>query len=164
VSAGDIIYISASLVASALVLFLIVYAGNSALNGLQDSGQLSAQANQSVEDLQTNGLARTDYAFFGLFIGYALALIVSSWFIAGNPLFSFIYIIIIVLSVIISAILSNVWESVTRSSAFSGLVTSWPLTDHLLTYLPYYTLVLGVVGLIVMYGKPYFSSGTGGNL
>lgn len=98
---------------------------------------------------------RLDYIVFGLFIGLILGLIVTGWFIGGNPIFMFAYFIVVVITVVCSTILSNVWEEVTQSSIFGVTVASFPISNNLLLNLPLYMSVIGIIGMVVMFAKPY---------
>lgn len=162
-TATDVVYTTVALVGLALTLFICLYAGNAVLDGLQDSGALSTTANTSVESVQTGALAKTDYLVFASFIGLALAIIILSWFIGGNPIFFFIYFLVNAVCVVVAAILSNVWYDVTTQPVFSSTLALMTKTNHIMTYLPFYMAVIGVIGIIVAYAKPYVSEG-GGNL
>lgn len=89
-----------------------------------------------------------------IFLGMVLALIITSWFVAGRPVFGFLYMIVIIIGVGLSAILSNVWETTTIMARFGAAVGSFPITNHLLSYLPIYTLAVGFIGMVVMFAKP----------
>lgn len=99
---------------------------------------------------------RLDYVMFGLFIGLCLALIITGYLIGGNPIFMFIYFIVIGVMVGLSAILSNIWETVSTSTTFTSTLVSFPITNKLLLGLPIYMTVLGFIGIVVMFAKPYF--------
>lgn len=103
-----------------------------------------------------NTLGRLDYLVFGLFIGLVLALIITAWFVGGNPIFMFIYFIVVVLGVVFSTIMSNVWETMSQASVFGSTVAEFSLTNNLILNLPVYMSVIGFIGLVVMFAKPYF--------
>lgn len=104
---------------------------------------------------------RLDYLIFGLFIGLILAILIASYFIAGNPIFVFLYFLVTVIGIAVSAVIANAWDDITSASiwttilpSFTG-VTAFPITNHIMTYLPYYTAVIGMLGLGVMFIRPY---------
>jgi hypothetical protein len=103
-----------------------------------------------------------DYVIFGLFIGLVLALLITAWFIGGNPVFMFLYFIFVVLAVVMSAILSNVWESYSGNSVFGLTIASFPITNNLLSYLPLYIGIVGFIGVVAMFAKPYLGGGVEG--
>src|SRR3990172_5790523 len=99
--------------------------------------------------------SRLDYVIFGLFIGLVLALIITAWFIGGEPIFMFIYFMFVVIAVIISAVLSNAWEQFTGSAIFGLTIAAFPITNNLLSNLPLYSGIIGFVGVVAMFAKPY---------
>jgi len=94
---------------------------------------------------------RLDYVVFGLFIGLTLALLVGSFFAAYHPVLMFIYFLVVVVGVIASTVLSNVWVNVSQSSVFGSTIVTFPITNNLLTNLPLYVGVVGIIGLFVMF-------------
>lgn len=107
-----------------------------------------------VLNATSNNLGRIDYLLFGAYIGMILAMIITSWFVPGNAIYAFIYMLVAVIAVIVSAFLANVWESISQSAALTGAVNSFPITNNILTYLPMYTAVVAFIGLVVMFAKP----------
>lgn len=97
---------------------------------------------------------RLDYVVGGLFTALMLGIIITGWFVGGHSIFMIVYFIVIITSIITSAVLSNVWETVSTSAQLISSLTSFPITDHLLTYLPRYSLIVGFIGVIVMFAKP----------
>lgn len=125
-----------------------------------------AEINQSqaAVDSINGGLRaanRLDYVVFGLFIGLVLAILITGWFVGGNPLFMFIYILVSVMAVILGAVLSNVWETTTSMVIFGATIAAFPLTNNLMTYLPLILAIIGILGTIVMFGKPATDGGGG---
>jgi len=106
----------------------------------------------------TDVVNRLDYVIFGLFIGLILGLIITGWFVGGHPIFMFIYFIVMVLAVILSVVLSNVWYEISQASVFGTTVLSFPITNHLLLRMPFYSAIIGFIGFVVMFAKPYFQN------
>ena len=104
-------------------------------------------------------MARFDWLLFGTYIGMVLALIITSWYVPGNAIYAFIYMIVAVIAVIISAFLANVWEAISQATVLSGTASAFPIANHLLTYLPFYTAVVAFIGLVVMFAKPQDQGG-----
>lgn len=101
---------------------------------------------------------RMDYVIFGLFIGLILGVIITGWFVGGNPIFMFIYFIVVVIAVILAMIFSNVWDTVSQSSIFGTTVTHFTITNNIMGNLPLYIAIIGIIGLVVMFAKPYVVS------
>lgn len=154
-AASDILMIAVVLFAFGTGFFVINYVSHSVFDQIQANEVINSTGNATAAfETMTTMANRTDYILFTLFIGLVLALIVSSWFVAGNPLFTFLYLIVIVITVVLSAILSNVWESVTGKAIFGTTLANFPLTNNLMQLLPIYMTLIGIVGLVVIFGKP----------
>ena len=157
-TAQDVLFIAVIVFALAIGFFTLYFMANQAYDKMINNSVINSS--QPTIDVLNAGKAMTnklDYVFFAIFIGFILSLMVSSYFIGGNPLFMFIYFIIVVIGVILSIVLSYVWDLVSGSSIFGSSVLSFPLTNNIMQYLPYYIAVIGIVGMILMFAKPYFS-------
>lgn len=113
------------------------------------------QGSQAVSD-------RMDYVVFGVFIALVLGIIISGWFVGGNPLFMGIYFLISVISTIVATVLANVWETTSQASIFGTTIQHFPITNNLMLNLPVYIAIVGFIGVVVMFAKPYLFSGGGG--
>jgi len=154
-SARDVIVISALTFVTAIIIYIIAFSGNAVIQRmiLTPGVNESAGAVRALEGTQRT-ILRFDYVVFGVFIGLTLSLIITGWFVAGNPIFSFIYFLVIVFAVAISAILSNVWQEMTSQVTLNTLLYSFPISNQLMVHLPLYTTIIGFIGLIVMFAKP----------
>lgn len=151
----DVLFIAVLLFAFGVGFFVLHFAMNTVVDELLLEPAING-TQETVDSFNSVKVVvnRLDYLLFMLFIGLVLALIISSWFIAGNIIFMFVYFIVIVLSVIISTVLSNVWETMHVLPQFGVTIASFPLTNNLLTYLPIYISVVGFVGIVTMFAKP----------
>lgn len=159
-SARDVIFISVILFMFSIgffVVYNISYTVTDSMIGISAINQ-SAAAVQALRGSQAVA-DRMDYVVFGLFIGLVLALIISGWFIGGNPIFMVIYFLVVVMGVVFSTVLSNTWETTTQSSIFGTTITHFPLTNNLMSNLPVYIAVIGFLGIVVMFAKPYVTGG-----
>lgn len=155
-SAQDVLMIGVLIFAFGLGFFVVNFMMDQVVTEMVAVPAINA-SNASVvaiESMQTTA-ARLDYVIFGLFIGLLLGLIITSWFIGGNPLFIFIYFIVWMIAVVISTVLSNTWETVTSMAIFGTTIVDFPLTNNLIAYLPIYIAVVGFIGFVIMFAKPY---------
>jgi len=157
-AARDILFIGVLLFTFGIGFFIIHFMMDTVVTEIVSIPALNA-TNASVdawESIRTT-TNRLDYVIFGLFIGLVLALIITSWFIGGNPIYMFIYFIIIIIAVVISTVLANTWETVSGMVVFGTTIVSFPITNNLLLKLPIYIAVVGFIGIITMFAKPYFT-------
>jgi len=125
---------------------------------------LNEQANQSegaVTAFNTviTMTGRLDYVIFGVFIGLTLGILITGLFVGGHPLFMILYFFLVCILTGLSAIISNVWEAFSNRADFITSLPAFPITNHLLTYFPIYIAVVGGLGIIAMFAKPYVFGG-----
>ena len=153
-AARDILFTGAILFILASSFFVLKFTSTTITDKLTMS-PLNESA-QAVSALRASDAAvsKSDYLFFGAFIALFLGLIITGWFIGGVPIFMFIYFLFIVVATLVGAFLSNFWETTTTASIFGTTILSFPITNHIMLYLPFYLAVFGTAGLIVMFAKP----------
>lgn len=158
--ARDVLVLVVILFISALVFFPLYLI----FDNIHDALVLNPEIASSAPTVEALGgiervIGRLDYMVFGLFIGYTLAVLITGWLVGGQPIFMIAYFIMIVMAVIVGAILSNVWEAFSESPELVATLPNFVLTNNLMTYLPVYASIVGFLGVVVMYGKPYLRGG-----
>lgn len=159
-TARDVILIGVLVFIIAVGMFVIYFAMTTTVNKLVTAPVIN-ESNATVTAFQgvNNVTSKLDYVVFAVFIGLVLALIITSWFVGGEPIFMFIYFIFVVIAVIVSAILSNVWETLVNKAAFGATLAAFPITNQLLTNFPLYVGIVGFIGVVAMFAKPYLAPG-----
>lgn len=155
-AARDVVVITAMVFLFAVVFLTSHYTLNQAFDRLQNNTVINAsQPTVTVLDSAQDLTSRFDYIIFAIFITLALALIITGWFIGGHPIFMFIYFIIVVVGTVLGAVFANAWETISTKAIFAVTLSSFPLTNHILNALPIYTAIIGFIGIVVMFGKPF---------
>lgn len=160
-AARDILIIGVILFTIAVGFFIIKFTADTIVSRMV-AIPLINQSTATVEALQgaNNKLnVGYDYLLLGLFIGLSLALIITGWFIGGEPIFAFIYILIVILGTVFSTVLSYVWNQITGMAVFGSTLAGMPISNHLISYLPLYIAIVGFIGLVVMFAKPKSNDG-----
>jgi hypothetical protein len=139
-----------------LGLLIIHYMTSSIVDHMTTIPAINASAGEALSSVTDKVLPRFDYVVFGFFIGFVLAYLITSYFIGGHPIFMFVYFLITIVAVLASTILSNIWETATTTGGLETQIISFPITNHLMTYLPAYTTIVGFIGIVAMFAKPYF--------
>lgn len=154
-TASDVVFAVIFIFSAALGMFILNFVFDTMTNDMVNNTAInSSDAAVGVFEGIDTTLNRTDWIVFGVFLGSMLAILVTSWYIAGIPLFMAMYFIIISIGVLASIILSNVWGDFSGSSVFSNTVNNLPITNHIVNYLPFYIVVVGVAGFVIMFAKP----------
>jgi len=156
-AARDIVLAVSLIFIFSLGFFIVNFVGDTMVTNMVAHPEINS-SNETVaafESIETS-TARLDYLILALFVGLTLGIIITGWFIAGVPLFMFIYFCVVVVGVILSTILSNVWEAATGMTIFGSTISAFPIANNLMMNLPIYASVIGFIGLTVMFAKPYF--------
>lgn len=154
-AAQDIILVAVVLFTLTIGGFVTFFAANTVVDKMINITAINSSS-AAVDALQGTKTAsnRIDYLTLALFIGLSLGIIITGFLIGGHPIFMGIYFIVVVIGTLLSAILANVWEDATGASIFGNTITSFPISNHILTHLPVYVAVVGIIGLIMMFAKP----------
>jgi hypothetical protein len=159
-AARDILIAGVILFFLAIGFFVMYFASGQVITKMMGMSQINQsasamaalQGSQKVNDMM-------DYVVFGVFIGLVLGIIITGWFIGGNPIYMAIYFLIAVIAVVVGAVLANVWETTSQSSIFGTTVTHFPMTNNIMLNLPIYLAIISFLGLIAMFAKPYLAGG-----
>lgn len=154
-AAQDIIFAGIILFVLSIGGFVVFFASNTVVDTMLDMTAINSTP-AAVESLQATKTAsnRIDYLTLAVFIGLTLGIIITGYLVGGHSIFMAVYFIVVVIATFLSAILANVWESVTGASIFGTTITSFPISNHIITNLPLYVAVIGIIGIIVMFAKP----------
>lgn len=154
-AARDVLFAGAILFMLAIGFFVMTFTSDTITNSLTENERFneSDQAVTAIESANT-AVHRSDYIFLGVFFALMLGLVITGWFIGGIPIFMFIYFLVNVVAVVFAAISSNVWQTITPASVFGTTLDALPITNHILSYLPFYIALFGTIGMIVMFAKP----------
>jgi len=158
--ARDVILIAVLIFSLGLGFLAIHFMINTALDRMMAiptimESDAAIDAFQETKDLTE----RFDYIIFMVFIGLVLSLMITGWFVGGHALFMIIYFIIVLITVVVSTIFANIWDAFSQASVFGTTVASFPITSNILSNLPVYMAVIGLLGILVMFAKPYFMGG-----
>lgn len=158
-SARDIILIAVLVFALGIAFLATNYMINTSITKILavDVVNESSSSVAAFESLQGT-LGRMDYIIMGFFVGFILFLLISGWIIGGHPVFMVIYFIFVIIATAVSAVLANAWDDFSQASVFGSTVTSFPFTNHILANLPIYIAVIGILGMVVMFAKPYITN------
>lgn len=159
-SVRDIIIIAVLLFAVAVAVLVTVNTGHIIIGRLQLNPSFNA-TNSSMEVLQSGdaSLNYTDGVYFVGFIALFFAIIIFGYLVGGYGIFSVIYFILIIIFVIISYVLQVSWITIAENSNFITTTAALPLTNFIMSNLAMFVAVMGLVGLLAIYAKPYFQGG-----
>jgi hypothetical protein len=111
------------------------------------------EAVASIEGAEANFLPANDYIPFVMFLAFCFGVIITSWLIGAQPVFIFFYILLGSFGVYISMAISNAWEEMFTDPTLLAILSEFPLTNNIMTYLPFYMCGVLAMGLFVMFAK-----------
>lgn len=155
--AESVIAIIGILFTIAILMFVVNFAAKTFVTAIVAVPVINQTSPTSVTtfNAMSTTVDRFDYLFFGLFIGLFLGTIISSWYLGSNPIFVFFYFLVMLVAIPMSTILANAWDDLANIAVFGSTRLSFPITDHILSYLPYYAVTIGVVGMVIIFVKPF---------
>jgi hypothetical protein len=160
---GSIIDIAFVLVAILGLAILLVIAGYiypritgqiKATEGIGNDSSAVAALNYT-ESLTT----RYDSLFLMIFIGLSISVLITSFLIDSSPIFIPIYIIALGLLIIFAVVVENVYDKFLTDATLGATALSHPITLYILTHLVMVTIGLGVLSMILIFGKSSISGG-----
>lgn len=159
-AARDVIWIVVAVFALAVAFIALHSTANYGINALI-SIPVIQQNSQATEALQSSAALsdRMDYVIFIFFLATCFGIIITGYLIGAEPIFLFIYFLIVIIGVVVSTILSNGWETITSLPFFVASAAKFPITTHILSHLPTYAAVIGFLGMMAMFAKPYSNGG-----
>lgn len=154
-SAGDTIFAIATIFALGIIAVIGVYTYNSFV----DIAQTTTVINQSqpaldvIEEGQTtNDLL--DYLILTVLIGFAIAMLITGWFVDVHTVFFPVYLILLLIGMIMAGVFQYAWTQISDSSTFTAITTaSFPITVHIFNNLHIYYIIIGGLALIATYAK-----------
>ena len=155
----DVLFIGVAVFILGIAFFVLNFTANTMIDSLIAIPTINESQNtvDTLNNIDNNVTSRLDYVLLGTFIALTLGIIITGWFIGGMAIFMVIYIIIVILAVIFSSVLAYTWQEVSVASVFGLTINAFPITNHIISWLPLYTAGIGFIGIIVMFAKPYFT-------
>jgi hypothetical protein len=95
----------------------------------------------------------SDYIYLALFLSFFIGLIISAWYIGGEPILAPIYFFVLIFFTFVSVIIQQVWIQVSTNSQTLTTIAQLPITNFILSHLGYFTAIFGLISIVIMFGK-----------
>jgi hypothetical protein len=120
-------------------------------SGLMPENSTAQHATQVINE---NAPYTTDYMIFFLFLGSNLALIIGAVRTKFSPTIIFFFILLLIITIFIAAGFVNIYQGLTDVAGFTDIHNKLTLTNFIFSkYLPLIMTVVGILIMIVMWGK-----------
>jgi len=137
----------------AIIAFVSAKVGGDVLGAIQDAGITNSTV---VNDSINAGIATSqmgDVVFLIIFAGYILSLVITSLATNFHPAFFFIFLILSILGVVVAAPISNAYSELVAAPAFSSMIADFPVTDMIMSNLPFVIMLISAGLMIWTYAK-----------
>ena len=101
-----------------------------------------------------------DYIYLAGFIGFFIAIIIFGWLSSSHPILAPIYFFILIIFVFISIIFQLSWGDIYANPTVLAAASNLPITTFILSHLGVLMTAMGLIGILVMFGKPQNDSST----
>lgn len=100
-----------------------------------------------------------DYMIVFFAFGLAIFSIISAFFIRSHPAFFGISVFLLAIEIFAAAQVTNILDKFITTTEFATIANNFPYIVTLTRNLPIFTLVVGILIAVVMYGKPQIGGG-----
>ena len=122
--------------------------------GLETAGlNESAEGQSAIDELTELGVNGLQKGFLFLFVGFIMALMISSFLIRTHPIFIFLYILFLGLTVFLGTFIGNAFEQVASSDALASTLASQGLISIVMQNIVVITLLVGALSMIIIFAK-----------
>lgn len=131
---------------------ICTYVGYKIYLDTDDAGIFSSAEAQNALDKGGVGITRLDIGGLMIMLGFLISIVLLAFGLKIHPAFFVLGVIALVITIMIAAIYSNVFSEFKDDPEFTSVEPHFPIINTIMDYLPTWTLVMGIIILIVLYG------------
>ena len=153
---GDAILGVVLLFVIALIIPVLYVLFSSINTSFQDNAQMDNTSKTLMNNSKDRFTNVWDYAFLTLFLGLAIALMITSYVLQSNPGMFFIILVIVSIIAGVAGYLANAFSDVMSNNTILGASSdNFPITVFILDHYMLSVIVIVFLMLIVFFAKPY---------
>ena len=115
-----------------------------------------------IEGVETKTIPLLDFFIFFSLVALMIGMIISSIYIDVHPAVTIIFIVALIVGIFLSGIFSNIFYDVTNEPELVSTASQFTMTNMILgSHFPVIILVIGIIVIVILYGKS--KSQGGGN-
>lgn len=108
----------------------------------------------TITTVEDKTIPLLDFFIFFVLFAVSIGLIIASIYIDVHPALIVVFIIALIVAILLAGQFANVFEEVTSQSTISATADSFSMTNIVLgSYFPLIILVIGIIVIIILYGK-----------
>ena len=148
-----------SLLALTIFIIVIAYVFPLVNSSIRDTAINNVSSSASALNSEDSLVTRLDGVFVTVFVGLALSVLVTSFFIESSPILIPIYIISLGILVSFSAVVQYMFSSLASNVTLASTISNKPMISFLMGHMIFISIGVGVLSMILMFAKPRGSSG-----
>lgn len=95
-----------------------------------------------------------DYVIFFVLLGFTISIIIIGYFVDVHTIFFPLFVIGMLVGVVVCIVIEYAWDTIADNIIFGTLrTTSFPLTDHILSNMVIYYVIVMALSMLAIYGK-----------
>ncbi|MHA1873344.1 MAG: hypothetical protein ACTSVB_04450 [Candidatus Heimdallarchaeaceae archaeon] len=156
----------ASIVIALVIIFVFAvtsivfsHAFLKAVSNLKMQEGLSNSSISVIETVEDRTIPLLDYAVFFIMIALFIGLIISSIYVRVHPAWLVAFLIALIIVIVLAGQFTNIFDAISSNDELSSTASNFTLTNLIMKktggvpVLPTIFLVLGVIIVVVLYGK-----------
>ena len=140
-----VIFFATAIFFVVLIVFWNLISGG--VDALWDS-EIGPEIKQDGQDLVNSFDLVILLGYFAMHIG----IIVTSYFLRSHPVGYILVIFVTLILVMVAAPLSNAYEDFIDADEFNSASAEIPITNHIISQLPFYEMIWAILNGIILYG------------
>jgi hypothetical protein len=148
-----VIFLIVSIFAFAVFLLIVGYIVPEITTPLAEQIGTSEDINRSLNVSSNIAKETLPTIWLIIFGGLLLGLFITSYFIDAHPIFIPVFVLLLIIAIVISIPLSNTYEELSENAILSGAATEQGMIGFILIKLPFVTLIVGLLSLLVTFAK-----------
>jgi len=107
-----------------------------------------------IEVVETKTIPLLDFFIFFSLVALMIGLIISSIYIDVHPAVTVIFIVALIVGIFLAGVFSNVFYDVTNEPEIASTAAQFTMTNMILgSHFPIIILVIGIIVIVILYGK-----------
>lgn len=149
----DVIFIAIMGMVFAIFILVVAYITPQISTKLRDTPINNTAAARSALDYSDTFATRLNSVFLIIFVGLIMGMLVSAFLIDAHPIFIPIFIFFLGFAVVAGVVMSNVYESFSDNATFAATAAQNTFVTAILNNYVLIIIVVGVLSMILTFGK-----------
>jgi len=138
----------------AIGLLIMAFVIPAISDGLNTAGLNStSEARSAIDEIAELGNEGIQKGFLFLFVGFIMALMISSFLVRTHPIFIFLYILFLGITVFLGTFMGNAFEQVATTDALAATTANQGLITIVMQNIVLITLIVGALSMIIIFAK-----------